>query len=312
MIKFVVPAFLFLLVSPGGSLAVSLDSNQIEGRWSLVVLGPQGPFPSWLEVTRSDQRLSGRLVGRVGSVRPLEKIEFQEGTLRFSLPPQYEKMKHPLRFEGAFTEKGSLSGTAELEGGVLPWVGTRAPELAAPSEPRWGAPVRLFNGEDLTGWFPRDPDAPSGWRVTDGVLENRGPSGDIVSGRRFQSFKLHIEFNIAPGSNSGIYLNGRYEVQIQDDFGKPPGSLLVGGVYGFLKPRENACKTANRWQSYDLTLLGRFVTVVLNGKKIIDHQEIPGITGGALDSKEGEPGPIVLQGDHGNVSFRNIVVTPVK
>jgi len=87
---------------------------------------------------------------------------------------------------------------------------------------------------------------------------------------------------------------------------------LLGSVYGFLSPSEIANKKADEWQSYDITLIGRMVTVVLNGKTVICNQEIPGITGGALDSDEGAPGPLMLQGDHGVIEYRNIVLTPAR
>jgi hypothetical protein len=126
-------------------------------------------------------------------------------------------------------------------------------------------------------------------------------------------FKLHIEFKYPEGSNSGVYLRGRYEVQVEDGYGKEPSSIYLGGVYGFLTPNENMAKKAGEWQSYDITLVGRRVTVVANGKTIISRQIIPGITGGALNSKEGNPGPILLQGDHGAVEYRNITIaTPEK
>lgn len=141
---------------------------------------------------------------------------------------------------------------------------------------------------------------------------NTDKGTDLVTEESFRDFRLHVEFKYPPGSNSGIYLRGRYEVQIQDDYGKEPGSRFIGGVYGFLTPVKNAGKPAGEWQSYDITLLGRWITVVLNGETVIDHQEIPGITGGALDSHEGEPGPIMLQGDHGPVTFRNLVLTPAR
>lgn len=106
------------------------------------------------------------------------------------------------------------------------------------------------------------------------------------------------------------YLRGRYEVQIQDDAGKATDSLRMGGIYGFLRPAVNAAGRPGDWQTIDVTLLGRRATVVLNGRTIIDDAEIPGITGGALDSDEGAPGPLMLQGDHGKVSFRKVVITP--
>ena len=121
---------------------------------------------------------------------------------------------------------------------------------------------------------------------------------------------MHAEFKVPPGSNSGIYLRGRYEVQITDDYGHEPSNVLFGGVYGFLTPNEMAANPASEWQTYDITLVGRRVTIVANGKTIISEQNIPGITGGAIDSKEGEPGAFMIQGDHGPVSFRRFVVTP--
>jgi hypothetical protein len=136
------------------------------------------------------------------------------------------------------------------------------------------------------------------------------PSSDIRTEKDFSDFKLHIEFNCPSKSNSGVYLRGRYEVQVMDSYGQPPESHRLGGLYGFIDPTENAGKPGGEWQTFDITLLGRYVTVVLNGKTIIDDKEIPGITGGALNSREGEPGPLLLQGDHGKVSYRNIVLTP--
>jgi hypothetical protein len=87
---------------------------------------------------------------------------------------------------------------------------------------------------------------------------------------------------------------------------------LFSGVYGFLTPNTMAAKKPGEWQSFDITLVGRLVTVVANGKPVIIEQNIPGITGGALDSREAEPGPIMLQGDHGPIEYRNIILTPAR
>ena len=86
----------------------------------------------------------------------------------------------------------------------------------------------------------------------------------------------------------------------------------MGGVYGFLTPCLNAAKPAGEWQTIEITLIGRAVTIVLNGERVLDRQAIPGITGGALDSREGDPGPILLQGDHGPIEFRKLTLTPAK
>jgi hypothetical protein len=135
---------------------------------------------------------------------------------------------------------------------------------------------------------------------------------DVITAREFKDFKLHVEFSIVDKSNSGIYLRGRYEVQIQDDWGKISDSLRMGGLYGFLRPSVNASGRPGEWQTFDITLVGRRLTVVLNGKNIINNEEIPGITGGALNSDEGAPGPLMLQGDHTKVTFRNVTITPAQ
>jgi hypothetical protein len=284
----------------------------ITGRWDLTI-GVEGKaYPSWLEITMKDGQLSGRFVGRTGSARPIKKIAFENGSLTFTLPGQYEKSKADMSFAATQSPAGNkLTGTTKSEEGTeLTWVGLRAPALPKPKNFKWGTPIELLNGKDLTGWELRDPKGPNGWRVVNHVMENTMPSGDIRTEKEFKDFKLHIEFNCPSKSNSGVYLRGRYEVQIVDSFGQPPESHRLGGLYGFIDPTENAGKPGGEWQIYDITLLGRYVTVVLNGKTIIDDQEIPGITGGALHSREAEPGPLLLQGDHGKISFRNIVLTP--
>jgi hypothetical protein len=169
--------------------------------------------------------------------------------------------------------------------------------------------VQLFNGKDLSGWHPSDPKLPA-WKVENGILVSPGRGAELISDSKFQDFKLHLEFNCARGSNSGVYLRGRYEVQIEDDPAPEGPSMRTGGVYGFLAPSPEQPRRPGEWQSYDITLVGRTVTIAQNGHTIIDHQEIPGITGGALDSHEGLPGPLYLQGSEaGHVSFRNIVIT---
>ena len=152
--------------------------------------------------------------------------------------------------------------------------------------------------------------AKNGWVVRDGLLVNAEPGNNLLTERKFDDFQLHAEFRYPKGSNSGIYLRGRYEVQIEDNYGQEPDSHHIGGVYGFLTPSVNAARKAGEWQTLDVTLVGRVVTVALNGERIIDRQTIPGITGGALDSDEGAPGPLLLQGDHGPIEFRKVTLTP--
>jgi hypothetical protein len=305
-----IPGFFAFLIA-GSIVSVSAPQG-ITGRWDLTVGVADKAYPSWLEITTKDGQLSGRFVGRMGSARPIKRIAFESGRLAFSLPAQYERFKSDMSFVATLSAADNkLTGTTtNEEGAELTWVGVRTPALPKPSNIKWGTPIELFNGKDLSGWKPKDPEGPNGWKVVNHVLENHMPSGDIRTEKEFKDFKLHIEFNCPSKSNSGVYLRGRYEIQVMDSYGLPPESHRLGGLYGFIDPSENAGKPGGEWQTYDITLLGRYVTVVLNGKTIIDDKEIPGITGGALNSREAEPGPLLLQGDHGKVSYRNIVLIP--
>jgi len=197
------------------------------------------------------------------------------------------------------------------DGQTVNWTGTRAPSLRRTAKPVWGDPITLFSGTSLDGWQPVGR-RESQWRAVDGVLTNEKTGANLATTQKFDDFKLHMEFRVPKGANSGVYLRGRYEVQIEDDKGKDPWKGYLGAIYGFLTPSEMVAKDPGEWQTYDITLVGRMVTVVANGVTIISNQEIPGITGGAIDSKEGEPGPILLQGDHGPIDFKSIVITPAK
>ena len=282
------------------------------GRWDLTVNNSGQEYPSWLQFELSGYRtLVGAYVGQFGSVRPISKIDFDPNTrhFRFVVPPQWERRTNEIVVEGTL-EGETLRGTVPNDDGkAVPFAGRHAPALVREREPRWGQTIELFNGRDLTGWKLRNANAKNGWRIENGSLSNAEPGNDLMTERRFTDFKLHAEFRFPKGSNSGIYLRGRYEVQIEDDFGREPSSHFIGGVYGFLTPRINNAKQAGEWQTVDITLVGRVVTIVLNGEPIIERQAIPGITGGAIDSHEENPGPILIQGDHGKVEFRKLTLT---
>ena len=192
-----------------------------------------------------------------------------------------------------------------LDGNKLSWTGVRAPSLERKEPPVWGNPVNLIT-ENMDRWIiPQN----CKFQMIDGVMVNTESGGNLVSNQKFNDFKLSVEFRYPAGSNSGIYLRGRYEVQIEDSKGRTD-LVSLGGIYGFIAPAVNAAKKPGEWQTYEITLVGRHVTVVLNGTEIISNRPIPGITGGSLDSNEGEPGPFQIQGDHGPVEFRKFVVTP--
>jgi hypothetical protein len=281
------------------------------GRWDLTLKAPNREYPSWLEVREENGQLKAEMVGRWGNARPLPSVELSNGHLKFVSPKEEEDSKADLVFDGTLSGKtlaGTLTGP---DGKTWQWIGRRAPSLKRTNPPHWASPIPLFNGKDLTGWHEDKPGSSPVWKAENGVLvrPERGP--ELINSSKFEDFKLHVEFHCGPDSNSGVYLRGRYEVQIETDSATDPPSQRMGGVYGFLAPSPEPPRKPGEWQTYDITLVGRMVTVVLNGQTIIDNKEIPGITGGALDSHEELPGPLYLQGsEKGRVMFRNVVITP--
>jgi hypothetical protein len=283
------------------------------GRWDLTLKTPLREYPSWLEITQEGGQLRARMVSRWGHARPLSKFEISNGLITFVSPKEEEERNDDMVFQGRLSGKTLAGTTTGPDGTQWQWTGERAPSLKRKSTPKWGKPVQLFKGKDLSGWKTSDPAATATWKVENGTLVSPGHGPELITDAMFEDFKLHVEFNCAPGSNSGVYLRGRYEVQIENDPEPEGPTMRTGGVYGFLAPSPEQPRKPGEWQSYDITLVGRVVTVVQNGQMIIDQQEIPGITGTALDSHEALPGPIYLQGSEaGHVTFRNISITPAK
>ena len=298
---------------PNNSADTAASVQSFLGRWDLTLKTPDRDYPSWLEITQEGGQLKARMVSRWGHARPLPKVEISSGRITFVSPKEEEERKDDMLFEGKLSGKILSGTTTGPDGTPWQWTGVPAPSLKRTSAPQWGKPAQLFNGKDLSGWKMSDPKATATWKVEDGTLVSPGHGSELISESKFEDFKLHVEFNCAPGSNSGIYLRGRYELQIEDDPEPEGPTMRTGGVYGFLAPSPEQPRKPGEWQTYDITLVGRVVTVVQNGHTIIDQQEIPGITGGALDSDEGRPGPIYLQGSEaGHVAFRNITITPAK
>ena len=285
-------------------------ANALEGRWDITVDMDGKPSPSWLEVTHSGTKtLVGRFVSTSGSARPISEVHVKDGKFNFSIPPQWESG------DGQFTVQGTLAGDkisgslTTPNGKTYNWTGVRAPDLRRTTAPNWGKPIKLTEGNTLKGWHTVGTNQ---WTIQDGVLKSEKSGANLVTDEKFNDFKLHAEFRIPKGSNSGVYLRGRYEVQVTDGKGMKPSAGELGGVYGFIAPSDMVAKEPGEWQSFDVTLIGRMITLDVNGQRVITNQEIPGITGGALDSNEGEPGPLYIQGDHGAVEYRNIVITPAK
>ncbi|HUX84803.1 MAG TPA: DUF1080 domain-containing protein [Chitinophagaceae bacterium] len=304
----------FLLAGPLPSGARTFQtgipgSHSILGRWDITVHSPGGGFPSWLEVEKSGNiTLVGRFVGAGGSARPVSEVFFDGKKMHFAIPPQWETGKY-LSVEGMLQGDSLTGKMVTSEGKTYGWTGVRAPSLHRTKPPVWGRPVRLFSGTSLKGWHAQGKNQ---WIAEGGILRSPASGSNLVTEQTFRDFKLHIEFRYPAGSNSGVYLRGRYEIQIVDNSEQEPVTNQLASIYGFIAPSALEGKKPGEWQTYEVTLVGRMVTLVFNGKTVICNQEIPGITGGAIDSREGEPGPILLQGDHGPIDFRNIILTPAK
>ncbi|MEI5985945.1 DUF1080 domain-containing protein [Sphingobacterium sp. PU5-4] len=294
------------------SQTIPEESKDLLGRWDLTVDKGGNQVPSWIEIKLSGfSTLVGYWVGDSGSSRPISHIKLANGKFSFAIPPQWEGGEGDFVIEGELAA-GGLKGTiTSNKGEKYSFTGVKAPYLVRANVPTWGTPVELFNGKDLTNWKPSNEN--NKWVVKDGILTNEAAGANLITEHKYEDFKIDVEFRYPEGSNSGLYLRGRYEVQIEDSpKDRHPGALFFAGVYGFLAPNEMVALGPNEWQKMEITLVGRLVTIVANGKTVISNQEIPGITGGALDSKEGEPGPIYIQGDHGPIEFRKITITPAK
>jgi len=309
-------AFLWLACPLVPAFAADSDFN---GRWDITVKSPR-PRAWWLELTGvGTGKAAGKFVSAyAGDMNKVDEIAVENGELRMTIAPPSRagkqapaKMLYRARLVG-----GELLGTYQVEGQATPplsWNGVRAPAIADRDDGAWkeGTPVALFNGKDLTGWKPLNPGTEMKWSVQDGVLRNAPPTTDLISEQKFWNFKLHVDFRIIERSNSGIGLRGRYEIQILEDYGRPPNAHGAGALYSRIPPSVNASKPPGEWQSYDIRLVGRQLTVVHNGIKVLDKVEVEGLTAIANNADEAEPGPFIVQGDHSYVEIKSFVVTPL-
>lgn len=283
-------------------------AKDIEGRWDLTLQNKEKKQPSWLEITHSGlKNFTGHFVSINGSSRPISIVHVKENNISFAIPPQWDNSTKDLTFEGTITGN-TISGTIVTSmNELVPFTGKRAPVLISSKEPKWSKPVSLINTKDLSGWEVLG--STNQWVNSNGILKSPKSGSNIKTKENFKDFKLHAEVRYPAESNSGIYLRGRYEIQVADSYGLQPAKDQAAAVYGFVQPLEIPIKPAGEWQVYDITLVGRVVTISLNGKTVIYKAEIPGITGGALDANEEEPGPIMIQGDHGPVEYRNLQIS---
>ncbi len=296
-----------LLFAAGGLGAQS----PFAGRWNLTGTGEHRDHVYWLEITEENGALKGLFLNRGGSPVPLPHVIAEKGELIFRLAGGNEKPGPEFR---ARLEGGRLVGRATYPDRTVAWAGVRPPswppaDANAPHD--YGKPVALFNGTSLANWELQHKDRASGWSVADGVMTNEPKANNLISRQKFTDFDVEAEYKLEKDSNSGIYLRGRHELQVLDDFGKPPESHGHMAIYAWTPPGVNASKPPGEWQTMKATLVGNRLSVTLNGQRVHDNAIVQAITGGALDAEEQAAGPIMIQGDHGRVWIRKLVITPI-
>jgi Domain of Unknown Function (DUF1080) len=311
-----------IALAPTGR-AADTDFN---GQWDIQVHAKPADFAQftttaawWLGITGAgtpDMKI--QFVGSPdGSLDDITIAKIQNGVLHFTWMPRARPGITPNPNDRAEYKvkyvHGLLQGTMTSPTITLTFTGYRSPEIDEHDDGTWvkGKPIQLFDGKDLKGWTGVNSSKAEGWSAEHGILKCAGQTDDLRTLAKYWNFELHVEYNLPAKSNSGIGLRGRYEVQIASDYGKPPGMHGTGALYTRVSPRVNAGKPPGEWQTYDIRLVGREVTTVLNGQKLYDKGVLDGLTGIAIDPFEGRPGPIELQGDHGGVEFRNIVLVPL-
>lgn len=287
---------------------VRAQNNPFLGAWNLTGDPPNTGNIYWLEVKEDGGKPSAMFLNRGGSPVAATNVTIANGELTFTIAGDNPKNVVSLKESG-----GKLTGT----------VGATPVKVTGVRPPTWGAcdanaahafgkPVVLFDGKSMDAWGVQDKAKPMGWAVEDGAMTNTPPANNLVSKEAFKDFRIDAEYKLSPKGNSGIYLRGRYEMQVLDDAGGAPGDVHGHmSIYSRKAPDKNASRPAGEWQTAQITLVGNCVTAVLNGTKVHDNARITGITGGALDAKETEPGPLMIQGDHEKVWFRKVVVTPI-
>ena len=295
-----------LVVAP---ILAAASGSPFAGRWDFNIKSPGRSGAAWLGITERNGELEVWYQPTGGNVYPIKEFKAQGSHLSVVLDDA--SADHPATTWELDAAGDKLTGVQKRGSQSLTLTGLRAPELKRPEPKQWTTPEPLLKAGDLSGWEPIGNPADSHWSVQDGILTNAAHGTNLKTTRQFDDLKVHYEVNCPEHGNSGFYLRGRYEVQIEyEPLTANPPERRIGSIYGRIAPNPELPRKFGEWESFDVTLVGRTVTVVHNGVTVIDHQEIEGITGGALDGDEGKPGPFYIQGDHtGGLKFRNITVS---
>jgi hypothetical protein len=287
-------------------------NSPFDGRWDFATSGSGAVGANWLGVTEKNGKLDVWFQPTGGHVYQVTDFKADGSHMTLNVAPASGNRPAEVWELDAHGDK--LAGTQKRGEKTTTVSASRAPELKRPAPKSWSKPEPLFNGKDLDGWAVIGDPSKSHWIVQNGELVNQEHGANIKTTRAFDDFKLHFEVNCPDDANSGMYLRGRYELQLE--YVKPgtePPERSMGAIYGRIPPSRELPRTPGQWETFDVELYGRTLTVSRNGVMTIDHKQIEGITGGALDAHEGEPGPFYIQGDHtGGLKFRNITVATAK
>ncbi|HSU32264.1 MAG TPA: DUF1080 domain-containing protein [Bryobacteraceae bacterium] len=305
-------AAFFVLLSPLFIPAAFPQTSPFVGRWDFNVTTPRGIGANWLGITQKGGGLDIWFQPTGGHVHPVPDYKVKGSHLTMTVAEASKN--RPAMIWELDANGGKLTGSQKVGEKTVELTGVRAPELKRSAPKAWTKPEPLFDGKDLNGWKPIGDTAHNHWVVKDGLLVNEEHGANLESTRKFNDFKVHFEVNCPEKANSGFYLRGRYELQLEyEPVGTEPPERSMGSIYGRIAPSTELPRKPGQWETFDVTLVGRTLTVVRDGVKTIDHREIEGITGGALDANEGEPGAFYIQGDHtGGLKFRNITVSVPK
>jgi hypothetical protein len=300
------------------------QQNPFLGAWNLTGTGQDSANVYWLEIKDTGGTLSGMFLNRTSSPFALAVVKIENGELVFQggkpgapTGPEYRAKFEGGKLIGHHTVSQRAQGVNTLTQRTVNWVGVRPPswpDVNANGKHTYGAPVVLFDGKTIDTFVGQNPNRPLGWSVVEDVATNTPPANNLVSKEKFKDFKIEAEYKLAPKGNSGIYLRGRYELQLYDDLTGDPNTQPQHkhmAIYGRTPTSTQASKPAGEWQRMEAVIVGNRVTVTLNGTRVHDNAVIQGITGGALDNDELAPGPILIQGDHEQVWVRKVVVTPI-
>jgi len=317
--------------------APKTDISEFLGQWTIDI---EGGSVGWIEVRQEENYLDADILWGGGSVLPVSAIFLAKDNILTiqrtnDVVRTRDESRNPVRTQKVTNWLEITKNGDKIDGILLSprrnclsvdttmFTGTRLPPVPpAPdlTKVKYGDPVILFNGKDLTGWRLKEEKLTNGFKVTDGIIVNDPVQtegaphisyGNLRTEKEFEDFNLKLEVNVPEGSNSGVYLRGIYEIQVMDSYKRELDPHNMGAVYSRIRPTVAAEKPAGEWQTMDITLCDRHITVILNGVKIIDNQPVYGPTGGAMKSDVFAPGPIYLQGDHGKVSYRNMILTPI-